>query len=100
MSVVQEWRRCWGGGCVINSVYVIDVAEMFGARGFAFTREAIRDGETRFAPLRADQLRTKRWGPAGKSWDGDETSITVHGTWCYLSRAIASDGNRVRFSAQ
>src|SRR6202022_5080204 len=35
-----------------------DVAEMFLARGFTFTHEAIRDWEARFAPVIADQLRT------------------------------------------
>jgi putative transposase len=44
-----------------------DVAEMFLARGFAFTHEAIRDWETRFTPLLADQLRLKRHGQAGGS---------------------------------
>jgi transposase-like protein len=32
-----------------------DVAEMFLARGFSFTHEAIRDWEARFAPLITDQ---------------------------------------------
>jgi putative transposase len=36
-----------------------DVAEMFLARGFPFTHEAIRDWEARFAPLIPDQLRTR-----------------------------------------
>ncbi len=44
-----------------------DVAEMFLERGFAFTHETVRDWEKRFAPLLADQLRTKRQGQAGKS---------------------------------
>ena len=72
-----------------------DVAEMFLARGFTFTHEAIRDWETRFAPLIAEQLRNKRHGQAGKSWHVDETSLKVHGKWCYLYRAIDSDGNLV-----
>jgi transposase-like protein len=50
-----------------------DVAEMFLERGFAFTHEAIRDWETRFAPLIAEQLRIKRRGQAGTSWYVDET---------------------------
>jgi putative transposase len=37
-----------------------DVAEMFLERGFVFTHETVRDWEKRFAPLMADQLRTKR----------------------------------------
>src|SRR5712664_3084990 len=52
-----------------------DVAEMFLARGFSFTHEAIRDLEIRFAPLIAQQLRNKRHGQAGKSWYVDETYI-------------------------
>lgn len=72
-----------------------DVAEMFLERGFTFTHEAIRDWEARFAPLIADQLRTKRRGQAGRSWYIDETYLKVHGKWCYLYRAIDSDGNLV-----
>jgi len=72
-----------------------DVAEMFLARGFTFTHEAIRDWEARFAPLITDQLRTKRRGQAGASWYVDETYLKVHGRWCYLYRAIDQDGNLV-----
>ena len=72
-----------------------DVAEMFLARGFPFTHEAIRDWEARFAPLIKDQLRVKRQRQAGKSWYVDETYIKVHGKWCYLYRAIDHDGNLV-----
>jgi hypothetical protein len=36
-----------------------DVAEMFLERGFSFTHETVRNWETRFAPLLADQLRTR-----------------------------------------
>jgi putative transposase len=42
-----------------------DVAEMFLERGFAFTHETVRDWEKRFAPLLAEQLRTKRQGQKG-----------------------------------
>jgi putative transposase len=72
-----------------------DVAELFLERGFAFTHEAIRDWETRFTPLIADQLRSKRRGQAGKSWYVDEIYLKVHGKWCYLYRAIDHDGNLV-----
>jgi putative transposase len=69
--------------------------EMFLERGFSFTHEAVRDWEARFAPLLADQLRTKRRGQAGASWYVDETYIKVHGKWCYLYRAIDHDGHLV-----
>jgi transposase-like protein len=72
-----------------------DLAEMFLVRGFVFTHETVRDWEKRFAPLIADQLRTKRRGQAGQSWYVDETYIKVYGKWCYLYRAIDEDGNLV-----
>jgi putative transposase len=72
-----------------------DVAEMFLSRGFPFTHEAIRDWEARFAPLIAEQLRTKRRGQAGTSWYVDETYLKVNGKWCYLYRAIDQDGHLV-----
>lgn len=62
-----------------------DLAELFLERGFVFTHETVRDGEERFAPLIAEQLRTKRRGQAGRSWYVDETSLKVHGKWCSLS---------------
>ena len=72
-----------------------DLAEMFLERGFAFTHEAVRDWETRFAPLLTDQLRARRRGQAGRSWYVDETYVNVKGKWCYLYRAIDRDGNLV-----
>jgi transposase-like protein len=72
-----------------------DLAEMFLERGWVFTHEAVRDWEAQFAPLIAEQLRTKRRGQAGTSWYVDETYIKVHGKWCYFYRAIDSDGNLV-----
>jgi transposase-like protein len=68
---------------------------MFLERGFVFTHEAVRDWEERFAPLIADHLRKSRHGQAGRSWYIDETHIKVHGKWCYLYRAIDSEGNLV-----
>jgi transposase-like protein len=72
-----------------------DLAEMFLARGFAFTHEAVRDWEARFAPLITQQLRARRTGKAGSSWYADETYVKVGGKWCYLYRAIDRDGNLV-----
>ena len=72
-----------------------DIAEIFLARGFVFTHEAIRDWETRFAPLIAEQLRIMRGGQAGKSWYVDETYMQVNGKWCYWYRAIDHHGNLV-----
>ena len=70
-----------------------DLAEMFLPRGFAFTHEAVREWEARFAPLLADRLRAKRRGQIGASWYADEPYIQINGAWCYLYRAIDRDGN-------
>ncbi len=72
-----------------------DLAEMFLARGFVFSHEAVRDWEARFAPLLADRLRAKRRGQAGIAWHADETYVKVNGAWCYLYRAIDRAGNLV-----
>ncbi len=72
-----------------------DLAEMFLERGFAFTHEAVREWEARFAPLLAKHLRAKRHGQAGSSWYVDETYVKVNGAWCYVYRAIDRDGNLV-----
>ncbi|BCL83234.1 hypothetical protein ccbrp13_56990 [Ktedonobacteria bacterium brp13] len=50
-----------------------------------FTYEAVREWKTRFAPLLAEQLRTKRHGQAGQSWYVDETYVKV------ISNPITSD---------
>ncbi len=72
-----------------------DLAAMFLERGFVFSHEAVRDWEARFAPLLANQLRTKRRGRAGVSWHVDETYIKVNGAQCYRYRAIDRDGNPI-----
>ena len=72
-----------------------DLAEMFLARGFVFSHEAVRDWEARFAPLLVTQLRAKRRGQAGVKWHADETYVRVDGRWCYLYRAIDRDGTLV-----
>jgi len=72
-----------------------DVAELLLERGYEVTHETIRDWESRFAPLLADQLRTKRRGRAGRSWYLDETYVKVAGRWCYLYRAIDGHGQLI-----
>ncbi len=55
----------------------------------------MRDWEERFAPLLTERLKARRRGKAGRKWHVDETYIKVEGRWCYLYRAIDSDGNLV-----
>ena len=82
-------------GRVRSKLSLRDLAEMFLERGFAFTHEAVREWEARFAPLLANKLRARRKGQAGRSWHVDETYIRVGGIWKYLYRAIDRDGNLV-----
>jgi transposase-like protein len=72
-----------------------DLAEMFLQRGLIFTREAVRDWESKLAPLLSETLRKRRHRAVGKSWYVDETYAKVQGQWCYLYHAIDSDGNLV-----
>jgi len=72
-----------------------NVAEMFLTRGFTFTHETVRTWEERLAPLLTAQLKARRRGKAGRKWRMDETYVKVAGRWCYLYRAIDSDGKLV-----
>jgi putative transposase len=65
---------------------------MFLIRGIVFSHEAVRDWETKLTPALTESLRRRRRGKAGCSWYVDETSIKVHGQWCYLYRAIDRSG--------
>ncbi|MCM8735749.1 DDE-type integrase/transposase/recombinase [Azospirillum sp. A1-3] len=70
-----------------------DLAEILLLRGLVFSHDAVRDWETRLAPLLANALRQRRRGKVGRSWYVDETYLKVAGQWQYLYRAIDSDGN-------
>ncbi len=72
-----------------------NVAEMFLTHGFSFTHETAPAWEERFAPLLTARLKARRRGKAGRTWHVDETDVKVAGRWCYLYRAIDSDGNLV-----
>jgi putative transposase len=72
-----------------------DLADMFLHRGIVFTHEAVRDWESKLAPLLSEALRKRRHHQVGTSWYVDETYIRVQGQWRYLYRAIDRDGNLV-----
>ena len=58
-----------------------DLAEMFLERGMVFTHEAVREWETKLAPLLGETLRKQRRGRVGRSWYGDETYLKVKRGW-------------------
>src|SRR5262249_47169892 len=72
-----------------------DLTEMFLDRGIIFTHEAVREWETKLAPVLSETLRKHRRGRVGRSWYCDETYLRVKGRWTYLYRAIDRDGNLV-----
>ena len=72
-----------------------DLAEMFLDCGIPFTHEAVREWETKLAPVLCETLRKHRRGRVGPSWYSDETYLKVKGRWVYLYRAIDRDGNLV-----
>jgi transposase-like protein len=72
-----------------------DVAEMFLTRGFTFTHETVRAWEERLASLLTARLKAKRREKASRRWHVDETYVKVEGRWCYLYRAIDSNGTLV-----
>jgi transposase-like protein len=65
---------------------------MFLQRGIIFPHEAVREWESKLAPLLSESLRKRRQGAVGKSWYVDETYVKVQGQWRYLYRAIDRDG--------
>jgi putative transposase len=66
---------------------------MFLQRGLSFTHEAMREWESKLAPLLSEALRKWRHRQVGTSWYVDETYVRVQGQWRYLYRAIDRDSN-------
>ena len=51
---------------------------MFLERGVVFTHEAVREWETKLAPVLSEILRKQRRGKVGRSWYGDESAPRTH----------------------
>jgi putative transposase len=88
IALVVLWRLC-------HQLSLRDLAEMFLARGLAFSHEAVRSWEAKLTPTLAEELRRRRRGRIGKSWYVDETYLRVGGRWCYLYRAVDRNGDLV-----
>src|SRR3954465_10107538 len=72
-----------------------DLVQLFLIRGDELSHETVRDGEARFAPLLADQVRRRRKGKVGCCWYVDETYLKGSGRWVYLDRAIDKQGQLI-----
>lgn len=72
-----------------------DLVEMFLQRGIIFAHEAVRDRESKLAPLLSETLRKRRHSSVGTSWYVDETYVNVQWRWQYRYRAIDRDGHLV-----
>jgi putative transposase len=72
-----------------------DLVQMFLIRGYDFSHETGRDGEARFAPRLADQVRRRRKRTVSRCWHVDETYIKVSGRWCYLYRVMDKQGQLI-----
>jgi len=86
--LVVRWRRR-------DTLRLRGLAELYLARGFVCSHEAVRDGEARCAPLLTARLRAKRRGQGGTQWHADATDVKVDGRWCYRYRAIDRAGDLV-----
>ena|SRR5215475_15738088 len=61
VSLMVLWRfRC--------QLSLWDLAEMFLQRGLILPHEAVREWESKLAPLLRETLRRRRYGAVGKSW--------------------------------
>src|SRR6266498_2094363 len=56
---------------------------------------AVREWESKLAPLLSEALHKRRHSKVGKSWYVDETYVHIQGRWWYLYRAIDRDGHLV-----
>ena len=73
-----------------------DVQELLAERGVEVDHSTIWRWVQRFAP-ELDQRLRRHLKPTNRSWRVDETYVRVKGRWCYLYRAIDSDGATIEF---
>lgn len=72
-----------------------DVVELMSMRGIHLSDQTVHNWVHRFGVMLAIEFRKNRRDTNGKKWHVDSTYIKVEGCWCYLYRAIDSDGNLV-----
>ena len=78
------------------SLYYRDVQELLTERGVEVDHSTIWRWVQRYAPELIQRLRP-HLKPTNRSWRVDETYVRVKGRWCYLYRAIDSQGATIEF---
>ena len=73
-----------------------EVQELLAERGINVDHSTIWRWVQRYAPELALRQRA-HLKPTNKSWRVDETYVRVKGGWCYLYRAVDSEGATVEF---
>jgi transposase, IS6 family len=73
-----------------------DLEEMMMERGLSVDHTTIYRWVQCYAPVLEKKCRAKL-KPTNNSWRVDETYIKVKGQWCYLYRAVDSEGSTVEF---
>jgi len=78
------------------SLSLRDVEELLTERGLEADHTTIWRCVQRYGPELEERLR-RHLKPTNKSWRVDETYVRVKSRWCYLYRAIDSNGATIDF---
>src|ERR1700729_1995827 len=78
------------------SLSLRDVEELLEERGLEADHTTVWRWVLRYGPELEQRLR-RHLKPTNKSWRVDETYVRVKGRWCYLYRAIDSEGATIDF---
>ena len=73
-----------------------DLEEMMRERGLCVDHTTVYRWVQCYAPMLERRCRAKLRSTSD-SWRVDETYIKVNGQWCYLYRAVDSEGSTVEF---
>ncbi|CAH1696735.1 transposase [Hyphomicrobiales bacterium] len=73
-----------------------NLEEMMAERGISVDHATIHRWIIRYSPELLEQFNSRKRAVTGR-WHIDETYVRVRGRWCYLYRAIDSNGDSVEF---
>ena len=73
-----------------------NLVEMMAERGLTISHTTILRWVLQYSPIINRRIR-KHLKPTSDSWRVDETFIKISGKWCYLYRAVDSEGATIDF---